>query len=246
MFRSLAIPICAFLPAVLAASGNLSNARVTANFNNRGLASLNDRAAHFTWRFPKDEFSITLGGRNYTSESLGAPTRKNQETSVTYSYTAGPYQLDSVYELRPTGRFIIKRLIVTAAPGKFRIDEIAVFRAAVAGAVRDVSILNRGRENLGTGDYGAFLRFEPSRGLLVTAQNPFLAFHREGNDFSLAYKPAMEWDMSWGAFESDRGLLAPYELSGNHQPGQMLPEWWLGVVRREQQQIHPGRIFREQ
>ena len=47
----------------------------------------------------------------------------------------------------------------------------------------------RGRENLGTGDYGAALRFGKSRGLLVTAQNPFLAFQRMENEFSLAISP---------------------------------------------------------
>jgi len=228
MLRFVAILISAFLPALAAP---LSNSRITANFNNRGLTSLTDTATHFTRRFPKDEFAITLGGQSYTSESLGAPARKDDKDSVTYSYTAGPYKLDAVYDLRRTGNFVSKRLIVTAAPpGKFRLDEVTVFRVSVADPIRGVSVLNRGRENLGTGDYGAFLRFDKSRGLLVTAQNPFLAFHREGNDFSLAYKPAMDWDMSWGPFETDRGLLAPYQLSGRIQPDKMLPEWLLGPI----------------
>ena len=51
-------------------------------------------------------------------------------------------------------------------------------------------------QNLGTGDYGACLRFDKSRGLLVTAQNPFLAFQRDGGDFSLSYKPEMPWEPS--------------------------------------------------
>lgn len=231
MFRSLAILIFAFVPAALAAPDNLFNGRVIANFNNRGLASLLDEATRFTWRFPKDEFTVTLNGQSYTSESLGAPVRKNSQESVTYSYTAGPYKLDAVYDLRRTGRFVTKRLIVTSAPpGKFLLDEVTVFRGSLADTVRDVSVLHRGRENLGTGDYGAFLRFDKSRGLLIAAQNPFLAFQREGNDFSLAYKPAMDWDIAWGPFESDRGLLAPYELSGRKQPDTMVPEWRLSPV----------------
>ncbi len=230
MFRSLAVLISALLPA-LAASGDLSNGKVTARFNSRGLVSLTGAATQATWRFPKDEFTITLGGQSYASESLGAPERKDGERNVTYSFTAGPYKIDAVYELVQTGRFVTKRLIVTSAPpGKFRLDEVTMFRNSVAEPVRDVYVLHRGRENLGTGDYGAFLRFEKSRGLLVTAQNPFLAFRREANDFSVAYKPAMDWDMAWGPFEADRGLIAPYELSGRKLPEKMLPEWMLGPI----------------
>ena len=231
MLRALAILICASVPAVRAASGNLSNGRVTANFNGRGLAALTDSATHFTWRFPKDEFSITLGGEIYSSESLPAPERTNGDETVTFSYTAGPYRIDAVYDLRRTGRFVQKRLIVKSAPpGRFRLDAVTVFRGSVAEPVRDARVIARGRENLGTGDYGAFLRFDKSRGLLVTAQNPFLAFQREGNNFSLAYQPAMDWDISWGPFETDRGLLAPYELSGRTQPDHMLAEWrWESI-----------------
>ncbi|HEY2012404.1 MAG TPA: hypothetical protein VGH38_02835, partial [Bryobacteraceae bacterium] len=228
-----AVLFSAFLTAALVAplwaGDTLSNGRVTARFGDRGLVSLTDLDTHAVWHFPKDEFTITLGGQTYASESLGAPERKNGEKSVTYSFKAGPYQLELLYELVPAGRFVAKRLIVaTAPPGSFSLDEVIIFRTSVDDPVRDAYVLNRANPSLGTADYGAFLRFDKSRGLLVTAQNPFLAFQREGNNFSLAYKPAMNWDMKWGRFEADRGLLAPYELSGRRQPVKMLPEWQLG------------------
>ena len=248
MLRSLAILVSAALPAVVAGQqvggsgmadvnpaihkrlGTLSNGRVTAQFNSRGLAALTDSMSRVTYRLTKDEFAVTLGGQNYDSISLGPPSRKNEEDRVTYSYSAGPYKLDVVYELRPTGRFVTKRLAVTAAPpGRFRLDEFTLFRFG-ADPVREFSVIRRGRENLGTADYGAFLRFDRSRGLLVTAQNPFLAFQREGNDFSIGYKPGMDWDIAWGPFQSDPGLLAPYELSGRALPDKMLPEWRLGPI----------------
>ena len=218
-------------PEIHKRPGTLANGRVTAQFNGRGLVSLTDSATRFTWRLAKDEFAVTLGGRSYDSVSLGTPSRKNEEDRVTFSYAADPYQLDVVYELRPTGRFVTKRLVVRAAPpGKFKLDEFTVFRESVADTVRADSVIQRARENLGTGDNGGFLRFDKSRGLLVTAQNPFLAFRREGRDFSISYKPDMEWDSAWGPFESDPGLLAPYELSGRTVPDKMLPEWRLGPI----------------
>jgi hypothetical protein len=231
VFRSLAILIFACLPAAVAAPQNLFKGRVVAAFGNRGLTALIDESTRTTWRFPKDEFAITLGGQRYASESLAAPARTDSRGSVTYSYAAGPYKLDAIYEVRPGARFIAKRLVVISAPpGKFRIDEVTVFRTSVADTVRDAAILNRARESLGIADYGAFLRFDKSRGLLVTAQNPFLNFQREGNEFSLAYKPAMEWDMAWGSFEADAGLLAPYDITGRRRPGKLLPEWRYGSV----------------
>ncbi len=248
MLRTFAILFSAVLPAGLMAQdtgspgmaavhseaakrGTLANGRVIAQFNARGLASLTDLSTRYTFRLDKDEFAVTLGGRTFESISLGTPTRTNQDDRVTFSYAADPYQLEVVYELRPTGRFVTKRLVIRAAPpGKFMLDEFTVFRNAATDRIREASVVQRAKESLGTADYGAFLRFEKSRGLLVTAQNPFLAFHREGQDFSVSYKPSMEWDISWGPFESDAGLLAPYELSGRTVPDKMLPEWRMEPI----------------
>ena len=238
MERILAISLCAGFaialraqPDIHPAKGTLANGRVSAQFNSRGLSTLTDSATHSTFRFDKDEFSVTLGGRRYDSASLGPPARKNEDDRVTFSYAADPYQIDVVYELRPTGRFVTKRLVIRgASPGRFMLDEITVLHEVMADRVRDSAVVQRARENLGTGDYGGFLHFDKLRGLLVTAQNPFLSFRRDAQGFSLSYLPAMEWDMAWGPFESDPGLLAPYELSGRTLPDKMLPEWHLGPI----------------
>ena len=100
MLRSLAILICALLPAALAAQdvpglagatspprkrpGILANGRVTARFNNRGLESLTDAQTKFTHRLAKDEFAITIAGRSYDGLSLGTPSRENEDDRVTF------------------------------------------------------------------------------------------------------------------------------------------------------------------
>jgi hypothetical protein len=210
-------------------AAGLSNDKVSAEFGDRGLVSLHDDWSRATYHFTPDDFRITIGGQTYTGASLPAPTRKNGETTVLYAYTAGPYKLAVIYELAPSWRFLSKHVVITEAPaGKFRLDEIAVFSGSLAEPIQEVRTISRRNNRLSTADYGACLRFDRSRGLVVAAQNPFLAFDRDGGRISLSYKPEMEWDIAWGPFEADRGLLAPYLATGRTQPETMLPEWQLG------------------
>lgn len=211
------------LPGLLfAAPVTLNNTTLTAVFEDRGLASAG--GFHFT----REEFAFTLAGQAYSSAALPAPLRRAEAHRVIYGWTAGPWQIDVIYELQPEWQFVSKQIVVRAGPpGKFQLDGFTVFRAALAESVQDAHIIARGRANIGTGDYGGFLRFDAARGLAVVAQNPFLSFQRAGNEFTVGYKPAMDWDLAWGPFEADRGLLAPYRLSGRTQPDAMLPEWQL-------------------
>lgn len=211
----------------------LENPAIRAELGAGGLVSLTDRIAGGVYRFRADDFSITLGGARYESATLPAPARRAETGRVTYAWTAGPYRVEVVYELRPEWRFLSKQLFVTAAPGvEFRVDEIGVFRAVLDEPPAEMFVPPTARARVGTGDYGAALRFADGRGLLVVAQNPFLRVERSSgspNAFSLAYRPAMSWRASDGAFAADRGLLAPYLVSGRRQPAQMIPEWRFGA-----------------
>lgn len=209
-------------------AAGLSNDKISAEFNDRGLISLHDNWSRATYHFSPDDFRITIGGQTYSSANLPAPTRKNGESTVEYAYRAGPYKLSVVYELEPPWRFLSKQIVITEAPaGKFRLDELAVFAGSLSEPIQEVKTISRRNDRLGTLDYGACLRFDRSRGLLVAAQNPFLTFDRDGGHIALSYKPEMEWDIAWGPFEADRGLLAPYLQTGNMQRETMLPEWKL-------------------
>jgi hypothetical protein len=222
--------LLALLPFA-AMAADLNNGLISAEFDGRGLTTIVDHKTYERYQFHKDEFAVTLSGQTYDTASAKLVSHKQTEGRVAYNYNAGPYKIDVVYELRPKWRFLTKQIMVVEAPeGRFRLDGFTVFRGKLSGPVRDAAVINRARANLGTGDYGAFLRTGKDRGLLVTAQNPFLAFHREGDDFSLSYRPEMEWDMERGPFEADCGILAPYEATGRRVPERMLPEWSLGPI----------------
>ena len=225
--KLLAIGYALFAIGCCSAAG-LSNDKMSADFNDRGLVSLHDNWSRATYHFSPDNFRITIGGQTYAGANLPAPTRTNAEATVQYAYAAGPYRLTVIYELEPAWRFLSKQVVITEAPaGKFRLDEIAVFTGSLSEPIQEVKPISRHNDRLGTLDYGACLRFDRSRGLLVAVQNPFLTFDRDGGHIALSYKPEMEWDIAWGPFEADRGLLAPYLQTGNTQPETMLPEWQL-------------------
>ncbi len=230
MLRLNAILALAALPAA-AADSRLSNAQIVAHFDSRGLTSITDRQTHVEWNFRKDDFAVAVGGRTWDSARLDAPAIKSSAGSVAYTYLAGPYTFQVVYELRPKWRLVSKQISILEGPaGKLRLDEITVFGGSVAEAVREAAEVNRARANLGTSGYGAFLRSGKSASLLVTAQNPFLSFRHTNGDFALSYQPGMEWDLAWGPFEADRGLLVACELTGRTLPEKMLPEWAMGPL----------------
>ena len=237
---------CLLTPAhpLALAPASIGNGRITAQFGDRGLVSLADAAEGGIIRFPEDDFSVTIGDSGpetdvarpgtpllYDSRKLPAPVRSVAKDRVTYAWTAGAYRFTVVYELAPGWRFVSKQVsIASASIRTFAVNDIRVFRSSLAEPVADVFVPKNGRPNLGTGDYGACLRFaDGSRGLLAVVQNPFLQFQRDGQSFSLGYKPEMSWNMDDGPFVADRGLLAPYRLVGRKLPERMLPEWRLGA-----------------
>ena len=219
------------LGLLLVTPPRLANARLRAEFGPRGLVALTDVARHTVYRLTRDEFVITLGGVRYDSRSLPTPqlTSHNAQRIVVFYWTAAPYRIDVVYELRSEWGFVSKQIFVTGGGGGvYHVDDVTVFDAALVDTIRNAYVPGSHRATLGTGDYGGALRFAGGRGLLAVVQNPFLEFRRDGNAFAIRYQPDMDWRAEYGPFASDRGLLAPVRLSGRTIPARMLPEWRLG------------------
>ncbi|MDE3150687.1 MAG: hypothetical protein KGL93_00415 [Gemmatimonadota bacterium] len=208
----------------------LANATVRAEFGPRGLTRLIDRVHGDTHAFARDGFSLTIDGRRYDSRTLHAPTRRDFADSVTYAWTAGPYRVGVTYELQPSWRFVSKRLSVTTAAPAFHLDSVVVWDDSLTRAPGDVYVVQSTHQRLGPRDYGAALRFGDRTGLLAVVQNPFLSVTHAGGALRVSYAPEMDWRSGWGAFKSDRGLLAPYRLSGTRLPDRMRPEWALDSV----------------
>ncbi|MEQ1692262.1 MAG: hypothetical protein ABMA00_13310 [Gemmatimonas sp.] len=214
------------LSASIVGAQTLTNGQLRAEFGPRGLTSLNDLTSRRTHRLRGDEFALTLGDQTYASASLGTPSKRAIRDGVVYRYTAGTYVIEVSYELKPGWRFLSKQLsIVSLVARSFHIGDITLFRETLTDTPIGVFTPTSVRPSLGTLDYGAALRFSDGHSLLLVAQNPFLRFALERNVATLRYAPDMEWKSGYGAFTSDRGLIAPVRLTGRRLPARMIPEW---------------------
>ncbi len=230
LLSACAVAICLLLATAAEAAkpATLTNGRVAAQFGDRGLTSLAGPEAGQTSRFVQDEFAVTIGDRTYASRELPPPARAVAKDRVTYTWAAAPYRLTVVYELAPGWRFISKQISIEGSGKPYRVSEVVVFDSNVADPIAGQFVPKSARTNLGTGDYGACLRFDKTRGMLVVAQNPFLEFRLDAGGFSLRYRPDLDWSPADGPFVADRGLLALYSMTGRVLPDRMLPEWRLG------------------
>jgi len=171
---------------------SLTNGRVTAQFDARGLTSLGASDTGPAVRFPQDDFAVTIDGTTIEGRTLALPVRVVAKDRVTYTWSSPPYRIVVVYELAAGWRFLGKQIAVEGGAKPFRAGEVVVFASSVVDPISNHFVPKSARPNLGTGDYGACLRFAKGRGLLVVAQNAFLEFRRDAQAFSLRYKPDLE------------------------------------------------------
>jgi hypothetical protein len=206
----------------------LTNGRLTAEFGDRGLLSLASPATGAPIRFTQDDFALTIGETAIQSRALAAPSRVASRDHVTYVWSAPPYRLVVDYELANGWGFLSKAIRIEGGSAAYRVADAVVFQARLGSSIASHFLPRSARATLGTGDYGACLRLNGSQGLLAVVQNPFLESRRDGQAFSIRYRPDLPWTPADGPFVIDRGLLAPYKPSGRVLPERMLAEWRTG------------------
>jgi len=218
--------LAAILHGAALQAQSLTNASLRADFGPRGLTALTDLADRRMYRFQSDDFAVTIDDQTFESADLPSPTRLINRTRITYRYVVGAFTLSVRYELGRDWRFVSKQIEVSSGRiPEFRVHSITLVRSALSDSAISVYLPPSARPSLGTGVYGAALRFAGARGLLVVAQNPFLDVTRDGRTLSIRYAPEMDWKTRYGAFTSDRGLIAPVRLTGHRLPARMAPEW---------------------
>ena len=201
----------------------LQNDLLQAQFDGRGLTALHDKALNRTIPFSGDGFAATLDRATLDSAQFPAPMRSQGKNTVSYRYVLGPHVVTVTYELQTGWRFVSKQMTLDTTLGTdYRVKSLTPFRATLGTAVveellsRDVAADEAWDESFGT-----FLRFggQPDYGLFFAVQNPFMNWHRDGQQVSVSYAPEMDWQPNYGPFPGDRVCVGPYGLSGHIFPG---------------------------
>src|SRR2546421_3879770 len=214
----------------------LSNNHIIVAFGPRGLKSITDRSSNTVENFKSDEFSFSVDQDEIDSSSL-APEVKRSADQITYIYKSHGYTFDVVYEIGVAWHFVTKQIRIAAAPRpSYLVHRVEPLRTTMQQPV--VSVFTPGTylpqfgarqghrgDEYPTHEFGTFLRFSQTQGLMLLIQNPFLTAKRTGETVSLNYAPEMQWKSSWSPFLSDIACIGTYKLSGNRIPARMILEW---------------------
>ena len=214
----------------------LTNENIAATFGWKGLSSLADRKSNDVVNLDDDQFSITLDRIRFESAELRPKIAQNSSDTITYSYESQGYTVNVVYRLLPEWTFVSKELQVAKAPhNSYLVHSVEPLHVSIGQPI--LSVFTPGTylpqfgddkqvpNRLPTKQFGEFLRFRQSQGLMLVVQNPFLEVSDEGQKVSISYQPEMMWNAAWGVFKSDISCIGRYRLSDHRIPRTMVPEW---------------------
>ena len=214
---------CAALSAAGQSALVLENGLLRAEFGERGLLALEDPARGVKLDVGRAGWAVTVNRQRLSSDHLRNAEVKMEPSRLTYSYVSGDWALDLVFELKPGWRFVSKHLVISSAANPtFHVDKVEAFAGQLTPPPAGELLLAKGA-------FGALLRFDAGSGgrwsAFLLLQNPFLEWHRDGRDVTIAYTPDMDWQREYGPFVTDRLCLGLQELSGRRVPAQAVPEW---------------------
>lgn len=226
------IPLSMYAAAAQAnpSTYTLGNGKVRAKFNENGLESIYSYRLQKEQRFIKDGFSLVVDGNEVTEGGLTRRGISRGHGELVYRFESPELKIRVVYNLRAGWDFVGKQLFVMSKTAHdIEVGKVCVLDERIARPITDEYVIKSRYRRMGTKDYGVFLRFADHTGLFALVQNPFLDYHRDGQNFFLTYDAGMNWKPSFGTFRSDIGCMGIYALRGPKIPVHMIPEWqWTG------------------
>lgn len=119
----------------------LSNGKVSADFDSQGLVQLSLAESSHRFTLAGDTASLTVNGEKLSMPGLRLGSTRRRKNSLTYTYAAGDRQLLVIYELKPGWSFVSKQLVLTLPetlqPGQF---QGLFFENVAAAFTKDVSL----------------------------------------------------------------------------------------------------------
>lgn len=193
--------------------------RFAARFGPMGLTSVRNTAGGHEVRLASDTTRLVVDGVEIEVGTTPAASVVGGQGVRTYTWRPRGLRVQVRYQVKPGWSFVSKQVLVTPdGADPIRVSRVEPLSLSLSPAPTQVL---RARSS-------AFLRYGAdagSPGLFVALQNPFLDLRDEPGRLALAYRPDMDWDPAWGAFESDRACIGCYTSSGRRYPAGMTPEW---------------------
>lgn len=203
----------------------LKNDHLEAIFDGKGLVQITSKKRHRIFSFSNDIAIITVGNITHDTSHLPLPIISRSGDILIYLYSVNGIEFSVQYELAPDWSFLSKRLVYdpVSTDAEYHINDVTVFQSVIQPDISQENLIYGGAR-------GAFLRMtqgntKPNCGLLLTLQNPMINWTLKNKVAKLAYTPDMEWKKEYGPFETDRAIIAPYDLSGDEYPAGIIPEW---------------------
>ena len=190
---------------------------------------------------------MVVGEVTLRSTDASPVIRETAQNQIIYTYELGGYRVQVIYWLKPCWKFVGKRIEILQAPGtSFMVHKVTPWEVKAQTEVtsdfvpstytpQSGATIEESRQDLPSRDFGEFLRMADHQGAILTVQNPFLNVNHSGQTVSIEYSPEMEWQQSWGNFQSDIACIGTYRLTGKRLPREMVLEW----------QVPPSRLPRD-
>ena len=202
----------------------LQSSVVRATFSARGLSTISLLAASAaTVHVSNDAFRLSVDGKTeIMSNALPTPSISSGASHVAYTYHTDALTMVCTYTLRQSAAFVTKTLAISPGAGRpppLNATNVTLFSHLITttsdGALPSSSIT--ARSSFGLGDYALFRRWPAAElGLMLTAQNPYLALTTDAKGSStLTYAPMVAWpsEARNRTFVSDAAHLGLHKLT---------------------------------
>jgi hypothetical protein len=128
-------------------------------------------------------------------------------------------KLDVQYQLKADWGFVAKRIVLTLPPQ----DKVHIVK--VNSLTLDFADPYYLKVQEAGGASALLARRLKRDTVFVVQQNPFLKWSSTETGLTVRYEPDIDWESSYGSFESDRVCIGPVEVTGKRIPQLNVAEW---------------------
>ena len=125
----------------------LENDMLRVEFDEQGLTALHDKTLDKTLAFDGDYFSVIVEHNLINSKHLEAREHTRTTDSLTYIFREGAIDIQVLYQLKPSWRFITKQIRFTSKKDNiYTVGHVNVFHGRLKSPVKEVYVADYGEK----------------------------------------------------------------------------------------------------